>query len=298
MYFAATAEPPPAPSPAAVDAALVLEQPAADADSPLCLVLLADRKDHGPAGNGVHDYLLWQERWALLLGGRTASAATQINLYGPPIEHRDGAKGAENVTVERAKGWPSDAQFASADVIVAFCYLAWTAARKKQVANYLKRGGGLVLVHSATWTKPKPDPGVAALVGIGGFTRHRDGEVRMELAATGHAICRGLRQTVVLKDETYWPPTPPVDPTRVTVLATSQEKVAAGSAPKKAQPVFWTLDAGRGRVFGCVPGHFAWTFDDPWFRLWLLRGIAWAAGGSPYRFDPLALRGARVGKRE
>jgi type 1 glutamine amidotransferase len=38
-------------------------------------------------------------------------------------------------------------------------------------------------------------------------------------------------------------------------------------------------------------GHFDWTFDDPFFRTILLRGIAWAAGDSPYRFDPLILRG-------
>jgi type 1 glutamine amidotransferase len=58
--------------------------------------------------------------------------------------------------------------------------------------------------------------------------------------------------------------------------------------------MFWAHPHGRGRVFGCVPGHYTWTFDDPYFRLLLLRGMAWAAGGSPYRFDPLVLRGARV----
>jgi type 1 glutamine amidotransferase len=60
------------------------------------------------------------------------------------------------------------------------------------------------------------------------------------------------------------------------------------------QPLFWTYTSERGRAFGCVPGHFTWTFDDPWFRLLLLRGIAWAAGESPGRLDALALRGARV----
>ena len=33
------------------------------------VVLLADEKDHGPAGNGLHDYPLWQKRWAALLCG-------------------------------------------------------------------------------------------------------------------------------------------------------------------------------------------------------------------------------------
>jgi type 1 glutamine amidotransferase len=38
-------------------------------------------------------------------------------------------------------------------------------------------------------------------------------------------------------------------------------------------------------------GHFDWTFDDPFFRTILLRGIAWTAGESPYRFDSLIARG-------
>ena len=31
----------------------------------LHVVLLPDEKDHGPAGNGLHDYPLWQKRWSL-----------------------------------------------------------------------------------------------------------------------------------------------------------------------------------------------------------------------------------------
>jgi hypothetical protein len=50
----------------------------------LHVVLLAGQKDHGPAGNGLHDYPLWQKRWALLLGGEEASEEEQVNLVGPP----------------------------------------------------------------------------------------------------------------------------------------------------------------------------------------------------------------------
>ena len=27
---------------------------------------------------------------------------------------------------------------------------------------------------------------------------------------------------------------------------------------------------GKGRVYSCVPGHYTWTFDDPYFRILLL----------------------------
>ena len=70
--------------------------------------------------------------------------------------------------------------------MVAYGYLDWTEARKKQIADYLGRGGGLVLVHSSTWTKPKADTDVAALVGVGGFTRFRHGQVRVELTDASH----------------------------------------------------------------------------------------------------------------
>lgn len=283
------ATPPPAPLRAAFEAAVTRSEPEAGMLRPLRIVLLADRKDHG---TNEHDYPLWQERWALLLGGRAASAATQINLYGAPIEDGKIFEGAANVTVERAWGWPSDAQFATADVIVAFCYLPWTDARKKQVADYLGQGRGLVVIHSATWTKPKADPEVAALTGVGGFARYRHGKVRVELTAPEHPLCRDLPKTHFLNDEPYWPPVPAVDSSRVTVLAVSQEKEGAG--PDRPQPLFWAHSGVRGRTFGCVPGHYSWTFDDPWFRLWILRGIAWAAGESPCRLDGLALRGARV----
>jgi type 1 glutamine amidotransferase len=283
---------PPAEVPARQDVTAALQPTAADAAlRPLCIVLLDGPKDHGPE---AHDYPLWQKRWALLLGGQAASQAGQANLHGPPLGDADALAGAEKVTVQRARDWPSEEQFATADVIVAYCYLKWTDERKQQLRRFLDRGGGWVAIHAATWTKPIPDPCVAALTGVGGFTRFRHGPVNVEITAPDHPICRGLPRQFVWKDETYWPPVPPIDAARTTVLATSQENIQKDKLATTAQPLFWTFTTGRGRSFGCVPGHFTWTFDDPWFRLLLLRGIAWAAGEPPYRFDSLALRGARL----
>ena len=105
---------------------------------PLHVVLLADEKDHGPAGNGLHDYPLWQKRWAVLLGGKNASDERQVNLVGPPDESIDYRKGMPHVKVTIAWHWPSDEQFQTADVIVAYCYLQWTDQRLAQVQQYLE----------------------------------------------------------------------------------------------------------------------------------------------------------------
>jgi type 1 glutamine amidotransferase len=56
----------------------------------------------------------------------------------------------------------------------------------------------------------------------------------------------------------------------------------------------WARQTGKGRVFVSIPGHYTWTFDDPLFRLLLLRGIAWTAGESVDRFNELATLGARL----
>ncbi|HAB16930.1 MAG TPA: hypothetical protein DCE44_10820, partial [Verrucomicrobiales bacterium] len=61
-------------------------------------------------------------------------------------------------------------------------------------------------------------------------------------------------------------------------------------------PVFWTFEPtdSKGRVFVSIFGHYMWTFDDPYFRLLLLRGIAWAGRDYPYRFDALAVDGVKL----
>ncbi|MBI5683607.1 MAG: ThuA domain-containing protein [Verrucomicrobia bacterium] len=292
VTISVAAPPPPAPAlRSEVEAVLAKAATTKEPARKLRIVLLADKKDHR---EHEHDYPVWQERWALLLGGRAASKAEQVNLYGPANADAKAAVGAGNVEIACAWNWPTEEQFASANVIVAFCYLAWTDEHQRQIKQYLERGGGLVLIHSATWTKPKASADVAALVGVGGFTRYRHGPMQVEIIAAEYPICRGLPPKLSFLDEPYWPPTPPLAGDRVTALAVSREKPDKESEQTAPQPMFWTCQTGRGRVSGCVPGHYTWTFDDPWFRLLLLRGIAWAAGEPSSRFDPLVLRGARV----
>jgi type 1 glutamine amidotransferase len=56
------------------------------------------------------------------------------------------------------------------------------------------------------------------------------------------------------------------------------------------------VEHGKGRVFVSIPGHYSWTFDDPLFRVLLLRGVAWAAREPVVRFIDLVMIGADVAK--
>jgi type 1 glutamine amidotransferase len=90
-----------------------------------------------------------------------------------------------------------------------------------------------------------------------------------------------------LVDESYWMLTGELPKDRV--LATQIED-------KEPRPLFWTVEKGLGRVFVSIPGHFSWTFDDPIFRILLLRGIAWTAKEPVDRFNDLVWPGSDIAK--
>jgi len=267
--------------------------PAVEQRRALGIVLLAGRKDHGP---NEHDYPLWQKRWKVLLGGKAAAGSDEakVNLYcpSPPDPKGEALAGAPKVKVSTAWNWPTKEQFESADLIVMFRSPCWRPKALKEMEAFLARGGGLVIIHMAIWQNSKE---LATLIGLakGKATRFRHGEVDLKIADRDHPITLGLPKRVRLVDETYY--NFQGDSSKIKVLATCDEKVGR---EKRPEPMFWTYRRGKGRAFTCILGHFTWTFDDPYFRILLLRGMAWAAGESPYRFDELVLRGVTLSDRK
>jgi len=274
----------------------------------LNVVLVAFKKDHGP---NEHDYPLWQKRWAVLLGGKKAGQEKQVNLYGPApkAKQKRALTGAPKVQVSTANGWPSKEQLKTADLIAAFCYVQWDEQKLEDLEEFLSRGGGFVILHPAVIV-PKGKDIVGQLTKLIGlaweydYTRWRHGPMDLKITAPEHPICLGLPKTIHLLDEAYWPLKG--DLSKVTVLATSNETISEDSQQTKPEPMFYAYESrpsktgrdkyGKGRVFSCILGHYTWTFDDPYCRILLLRGMAWAAGESPYRFDRLVLRGIPLDK--
>jgi type 1 glutamine amidotransferase len=270
--------------------------PAAKKLRELNIVLVAFKKDHG---ENEHDYPLWQKRWAVLLGGKEAGQEKQVNLYGPLPKDRQkqAIAGAPKVNVSTAYGWPSKEQFEKADLIAAFCYVQYDKAKLNDLEKFLSRGGGYVILHPAVIIPEGVNivDEAAHLMGLAweyGYTRWRHGQISLKIAATDHPICLGLPETIDLLDEAYWPLRG--DRSKVTILATSDETISEDSEQTKAEPMFYCYEYGKGRVFSCILGHYTWTFDDPYFRILMLRGMAWAANESPYRFDLLVTRGIEL----
>ncbi len=229
-------------------------------DRPLRILLACGPKDHGP---GEHDYPLWQRRWYNLLSL------------------------AEKVRVEMATGWPSLTQMRGADVIVFYSNNpGWSAERAKELDAYLMRGGGVVYLHYAV-DGHRDVEALAGRIGLawrGGQSRFRHGDLELTFPDAKSPITRGLGK-LKFTDESYWRLAG--DPGKIDVVATGVEE-------GKPQPLLWTRSHGKGRVFVSILGHYNWTFDDPLFRLLVLRGLCWTAGEPVDRLSELITVGARI----
>jgi putative heme-binding domain-containing protein len=255
--------PPPAPrSSEEVEAVLAGAQESVST-RPLRLVLVAGRKDHGP---GEHDYPAWKVAWQQLLAM------------------------ADDTQVAATDDWPSSDELNSADVLVFYQQGTWTPERARDIDRFLARGGGLVYIHYAV-DGGQDAPGFARRIGLawrGGASKFRHGPLDIDFSpADDHPIARNFER-VHFHDESYW-----------NLLGDTKKISLIGSGIEDGipQPLFWTATSGKGRVFVSIPGHFAWTFDDPLFRTLLLRGIAWSAGEPVDRFNELVTPGARIHPR-
>ena len=244
---------------AELEAALAGAMPVPDPRH-LRIVLVGGPKDHGP---GEHDYPLWLKRWSALLATDPA------------------------IAVNTMEGWPSPGQFDASDIVVFYSNNpGWDAVKPPELDRFLARGGGIVLIHYAVDGHQAVDA-LASRIGLawqGGKSAFRHGPLDVDFMGSKHPITRGFGK-LRLVDESYWNLVG--DPSSVELLGTGMED-------GRARPLFWTRETGGGRVFVSIPGHYTWTFDDPLFRLLLLRGMAWTAGEPVDRFNELTSLGARL----
>ena len=230
----------------------------------LKIVLVASKQDHGP---GEHDYPTWQKKWNALLAGD------------------------KNIAVTNAWECPTPEEFQTANVIAFYFWNHdWSAERLQQLDDFSARGGGIVLLHAAVIADKEPEK-LAERAGLSAQpvrTKYIHAPLDLKIvAAAEDPITRGLPRQIRFIDEPYWPMIG--DASKVQVLAAANED-------GKEHPMIWTFQRGKGRVFASVLGHYTWTHDDPFYRILVLRGLAWTAGEPINRFDDLVLRNFKAEK--
>ena len=204
------------------------------------------------------------------------------------------------VTVVPSMYFPKKELWEKADLVV---FYLWPREKWDYdlVDAFQERGGGLIFIHMALME----GPGEALSKRIGLAWDHRDGAtkwgvlptpVTLTEAAKKSPLFEGFPEKFDLSEEFYW--NLRGDPAGITPLVTSPAgpAIANKSLPGpprmedldgKEWPVMWTREVGRGRVFATAVGHNYFTFNDPYFRIILLRAMAWTMRESFDPFKPL-----------
>ena len=207
--------------------------------------------------------------------------------------------------------------FSNYDVIVSnFGNMAakWPETTQAKFVDYMKKGGGLVVVHAAdnSWAEWEEFNKMIALGGWGGRD-HTSGsyayydangklqidnseglagshgpehEFVITICEPEHPIMKGLpRKWLHAKDELYTHLRGPFE--KATILATSETERITGKGKKHKSgqedvwnvPVLMTIEYGEGRVFHSTLGHFDYSMECAGFITTFQRGAEWAARG-------------------
>ncbi len=146
---------------------------------------------------------------------------------------------------------------------------------QQHLDRFVRNGGGLVLVHFACGAFQEwPDfVKLAGRVWNPKMRAHDPyGAFRVEFTKEEHPITRGMKPFETT-DELY---TCLDGQPSITVLATAVSKV-----DKKAYPMAFVLECGKGRVFHTPLGHDVKALSTPGVAELLRRGTAWTAGLEP-----------------
>jgi type 1 glutamine amidotransferase len=196
-------------------------------------------------------------------------------------------------------------KFADYDVVLSnYNGDAWPAATNEALVDYVKNGGGLAIIHAANnsfgnW------PEYNRLIGLGGwggrnekhgpYVRFRNGKIvrdetpgagghhgkqhpfQVVVREIGHPITEGMPQVWMhSQDELYDKLRGPAE--NMTVLATAYADPATGGSGEH-EPMIFTVDYEKGRVFHTPMGHSPESMHCVGFITTLLRGCEWAATG-------------------
>ncbi len=181
----------------------------------------------------------------------------------------------------------------------------WPKLTQKAFEDYVRNGGGLVIVHAANNCWPDWEA-YNQMIGLGGWggrsEKHgpyvyfnkqgkliRDNspgrggahgpqhEFQITIRDLTHPITRGLpKQWLHAKDELYDRLRGPAD--NMQILATTyaaEERKGSG----RHEPMIMTITFGKGRVFHTPMGHADYSAECVGFIVTFQRGAEWAATG-------------------
>ncbi len=183
---------------------------------------------------------------------------------------------------------------------------AWPDETKLAFEEYVRAGGGVVIVHAANnawgdWVEYNKMIGVGgwgdrdetsgpyiyyddegSLVrdttpGPGGYHSPIRYEFEIETRAPDHPIMKGIPEKWLhTQDELYAKLRGPAQ--NITILATAYAALDMKGTGRH-EPALMTIDYGKGRIFHTTLGHWDYSMECVGFIVTLQRGAEWAATG-------------------
>jgi len=247
----------------------------------------------------------------MLLDGQSAGTYHDWQHVTPVLKKELEEAGLFQVDVVTAP--PSDEDFSQFNpnfakygvVVLNYDGPDWPAALKASFENYVKNGGGLVVVHAADNAFPQW-AAFNQMIGVGGW-RARDeksgpmwhyvnGKIvpdytpgpagshgarlpfQVAVREPGHPILKGLPPVWMhAGDELYARLRGPGE--NMAVLATAYSD-PANNGTGHDEPILMALDYGKGRVFHTTIGHDIAALSCVGFMTTFQRGTEWAATGN------------------
>ncbi len=246
----------------------------------------------------------------MLMDGQSAAAYHNWRATTPILKKELEDTGLFQVTVVSFPAWPGDfsnfhPEFSKYKVIVSNLDSPdWPPALQKQFEDYMKRGGGLVIVHAAdnafpNWTAYN------LMTGLGGWRGrdekagprwyYKDGKLvsdntpgragmhgqRLPFQVTtrdpNHPVMKGLPPVWMhAPDELYGMLRGPGK--NMTVLGTAHSLVT-NKGTGNDEPMLMALRYGKGRIFHTTMGHDTVALSCVGFITTYQRGAEWAATG-------------------
>ena len=245
------------------------------------------------------------------LGVKAADAPILIEKYPLP-------NGQKTTAVEKPRPDSTfSPDFATYDVVISnmgWQASTWPAATKINFENYMKNGGGLVVIHAANNSYGDWDE-YNKMIGLGGwggrntesgpYVYYNDEGERVDDPSEGACGSHGPQQEYVMTTRSPEHPIMKGLPTKwmhvydelydrlrgpaenMTVLATAYSDVEKNGPPwnkdvngtGRHEPLLMAIDYGKGRVFHSGLGHMGTSMECVGFMTTFQRGAEWAATG-------------------
>ncbi len=153
---------------------------------------------------------------------------------------------------------------------------AWPPAMRKAFLDFVRQGGGHVVVHAGgasflDWEDYQKLIGGTWGKNTGHGAIH---EFTVKIADSNHPITQGMAAFKTTDELWHRMATQP----NIHVLATAFSAVDKGGSGND-EPMAFVTQFGQGRCFNLVLGHDVRAMESPGFQALLLRGTEWAGTG-------------------